>query len=196
MAEIWYTSDTHWNHLSMVEKKWRDFGTIAEMNEHMVTRWNENVRPDDHVWHLGDWGLGNVLHHIGLVHTLHGHIHLVPGNHDRVHPAHRDSYRWQKTFFDAGFESIQAFARRRIAGQSVLLSHFPYDGDNHDHNRYSQYRLRDEGDWLLHGHVHELWDVMGRQINVGVDVRNFTPVPQPVIEKVMFEQAVEADDSD
>lgn len=30
--------------------------------------------------------------------------------------------------------------------------------------------------WLLHGHVHDQWQVNGRQINVGVDVWDYRPV--------------------
>ena len=34
------------------------------------------------------------------------------------------------------------------------LSHFPYDGDFHDGDRYTEFRLEDKGVPLIHGHVH------------------------------------------
>lgn len=42
--------------------------------------------------------------------------------------------------------------------------------------RYPEYRLRDTGKPLLHGHVHDAWRVHGRQINVGLDQWDLRPV--------------------
>jgi calcineurin-like phosphoesterase family protein len=56
------------------------------------------------------------------------------------------------------------------------MTHFPYEGDSQERDRYSQARPRDEGDWLLHGHVHEAWRQRGRQINVGIDAWGGRPV--------------------
>lgn len=63
----------------------------------------------------------------------------------------------------------------------MLLSHFPYEGD-HDgrEDRYQQWRLRDEGAWLINGHVHGAWTLRNRQINVGVDKWLF-PIEQGVM---------------
>lgn len=173
---VWFTSDTHFNHRAMVEKQWRpQYKTIAEMNEDLITRWNRIVQPPDVVWHLGDWGLGDPFQHLPIVRRLNGTIHLVTGNHDRPWPGQRDSYRWQPTFLSAGFASVQTYARRRVLGQNVFLSHFPYRGDHLDRD-FSQYALADQGHFLLHGHVHTEWTERDRMINVGVDVRDFQPV--------------------
>jgi calcineurin-like phosphoesterase family protein len=53
---------------------------------------------------------------------------------------------------------------------------YPLHGDHTGETRYTQYRLRDDGLWLAHGHVHTEWAKRGRQVNVGVDVRNWTPM--------------------
>lgn len=174
---VWFTSDHHFNHVSMTEKGWRTgFRSVAEMNDLMVSRWNEVVSTKDQVWHLGDWALGDFREGLDMRKKLKGEIHLIPGNHDRCHPAHRDSYKWQKVYFEAGFVSVQPFARRRVSGQNVLLSHFPYAGDRHEEDRFEQFRLQDKGLWLIHGHVHELWKRRGKQINVGVDQWDYYPV--------------------
>ena len=60
----------------------------------------------------------------------------------------------------------------------ALGCHFPYEGDSHDHDRYPDHRPLDDGEWLLHGHVHQRWRVRGRMINVGVDVWDYAPVPE------------------
>ncbi len=56
-----------------------------------------------------------------------------------------------------------------IGGRSVDCSHFPYLGDSHDEDRFTEHRPLDKGDWLLHGHVHEVWRQNDQQINVGMD---------------------------
>lgn len=91
-------------------------------------------------------------------------------------PAHRTAHRHQRAWLSA-FESVQAYSRRRLDRNTyVLLSHFPYRGDHTEDERYAEYRLHDTGMWLVHGHVHDAWAQRGRQINVGVDVRNWSPI--------------------
>jgi calcineurin-like phosphoesterase family protein len=181
MSDVWFTSDTHFSHRAMVLNRWRpQFSTVDEMNDCMITRWNETVKPTDTVWHLGDWAMGNFYEAMLLRAKLHG-------NHDRAHPGYRDSYRWQREYFQAGFASVQPFARRRVNGQEVLLSHFPYTGDRHDEDRFEQFRLQDKGLWLIHGHVHEVWKIRDRQINVGVDQWDFKPVSLETIADILRE---------
>ena len=57
------------------------------MNAELIRRWNDTVRPDEVVLHLGDVALGPIEESITLTRQLHGRRFLVPGNHDRVSPA-------------------------------------------------------------------------------------------------------------
>lgn len=177
MTGVWFTADTHFNHRSMITNGWRPyFSSVEEMNEHIITKWNRVVGKRDTVWHLGDWGMGAVDVHLEILKRLNGTVHLIAGNHDQVWSGHRDSYRFQQRWMEAGFASVQSFARRKINGVQVLLSHFPYAGDHTTTERYAEYRLQDTGMPLIHGHVHDTWRVNGRQFNVGVDVNKFRPV--------------------
>ena len=74
-----------------------------------------------------------------------------------------------------------------IAGQRVLLSHFPYagGGDSHGEDRFSAHRLADGGGWLLCGHVHQSWRQRGRMINVGVDAWGGQPVAEPELAELI-----------
>lgn len=191
MSDLWFTADSHFGHRSMVERKWRPmFSTVAEMDQTMIENWNSTVAPSDAVWHLGDFGMGGMMHFLPLVSRLHGTKHLITGNHDHVWPGGRDSHKHQRAWLDAGWVSIQQYARRRIAGQSVLLNHFPYDVDDRHGASFKPYQPQDVGDWLLHGHVHDAWKVRGRQLNVGVDVNGFKPVHLDEIIQIMSDGPV------
>ena len=108
------------------------------------------------------------------------HLHLVAGNHDSVHPLHRRAHRKLDDYLRV-FQTVQPFARRRVEGHDVWLSHFPWHGGG-DHtavDRYSTVRLNDDGvSWLLHGHTHSLArvDLNRRMIQVGVDAWDLAPV--------------------
>jgi calcineurin-like phosphoesterase family protein len=97
---------------------------------------------------------------------------------------HRDAHRYQREFLEV-FDSVQAYARRRINGVQALLSHYPYAGAGSDHTdvpRYGQHRLPDLGAVLLHGHTHladqrlHLSDAGTPQVHVGVDAWAMKPV--------------------
>ncbi|WP_020662674.1 metallophosphoesterase family protein [Amycolatopsis benzoatilytica] len=185
-SAVYFTSDTHFDH-EMVAGL-RGFGAPAEHDEEIVARWNRTVSPGDEVWHLGDVGIGRLARSAPWLAQLNGTIHLVTGNHDAPWPGNRGAYRHQRAWLEH-FETVQAFARRKIAGQQVLLSHFPFTGDHTGEDRYTRYRLPDPGDtWLLHGHVHDEWKVNGRQINVGADVWDLAPVPLAAIEDLVRAQ--------
>lgn len=47
------TADTHYSHARISELAGRPFATVEEMNAELVDRWNDTVRPDDVVLHLG-----------------------------------------------------------------------------------------------------------------------------------------------
>lgn len=151
MSAVWFSSDTHFLHTMVASL--RGFGSSEEHDEAIITNWNRLVHPDDLVWHLGDVGLGNEGKVLETAARLNGRKHLVTGNHDACWPGHRTSRNRQRRWLEV-FESAQAFAKIRLDGRTVLLSHFPYEGDHTGEDRATQFRLRDEGEWLIHGHTH------------------------------------------
>jgi calcineurin-like phosphoesterase family protein len=204
MGRVWYTSDTHFDHTFVAGL--RGFATKEEHDAEIIRRWNSVVKWDDIVWHLGDVGMGRYARFRDQLSQLNGIIHLITGNHDEVFPGNRTAHQAQASWLKiAGsrFESVQAYARRKVGSYMFLLSHFPYDGDHTGADRYTQYRLRDEGMWLVHGHTHlkdklspamriapgtmsEPARWMGRQLHVGLDAWDLTPVSQ---EQVISEMA-------
>ena len=199
MTNVFFTSDTHFNHKLVAgirgflkdgmknpyselesdaaRKFLRENADVEAHNRTIISNWNSIVTPDDIVWHLGDVALGSWDDTTTCLGQLNGKKHLITGNHDRCWPGQRDGHTWQREYLRY-FESVQQYARRKIEGQAVFLSHFPYSGDHSIEDRYPQYRLRNEGDWLLHGHTHQSWKLSGlRQIHVGVDTWGLAPVP-------------------
>lgn len=151
---VWFTSDLHIGHEAVARMRvpWREVGYHDRM---LACGWDSVVKPDDQVWVLGDLTVGGteaVARALNWISDRPGVKHLIAGNHDPVHPMYRDSHRWLSAFGQV-FASVQPFARRKIGDHRVLLSHFPYVGDRGE-DRCSQYRLRDEGMPILHGHTH------------------------------------------
>ena len=87
MAATFLISDTHFGHekTCTVFKRedgspLRPFSCAEEMDEEMVKRWNERVRPNDKVYHLGDVVINRKYLHI--LSRLNGDKVLIRGNHD------------------------------------------------------------------------------------------------------------------
>jgi len=163
----WYTADLHFNHQFVAGT--RTFPTAEEHDELLIENFNRMLHKNDHLWILGDVFMGSVTEGLRQVSRLKGIKHLVLGNHDAAHPTHKKSHTHMRRFLEV-FETVHLHEQHRIAGYKVNLSHFPYKGDHADReDRHVQWRLKDEGLPLLHGHVHAEWLHNGRQANVGVD---------------------------
>lgn len=210
---VWFTSDLHLGHgLVAGYRGFEDVRTRRLMDEHsflvqsataehdtrLATNWDRMVDEDDIVWILGDLTVStDVLPMFDWIRARPGRKHLVLGNHDAIHPAHRDAQKRYAKAWDRShpFDSIQTFARRRVGQgrRQVLLSHFPYSAAP-DHHRednadfYAQYRLRDLGIPVLHGHTHRPEqtshsELATPQFHVGLDAHDLRPVHLSKIEE-------------
>lgn len=82
MNNVWFTSDHHFGHLNILtyQPDERPFSSVEEMNEAMILRWNEVVKPQDTVYHVGDFCFGRA--NIAIAGRLNGRKNLIMGNHD------------------------------------------------------------------------------------------------------------------
>jgi calcineurin-like phosphoesterase family protein len=87
MPAVWLVSDTHFGHekTCTVFKRedgspLRPFSSAEEMDEFMVKAWNERVRPNDKVYHLGDVVINRKA--LNTLRRLNGDKVLIRGNHD------------------------------------------------------------------------------------------------------------------
>ncbi|HVC14309.1 MAG TPA: hypothetical protein VND62_05555 [Acidimicrobiales bacterium] len=179
----YFTADQHFGHQNIIEYCGRPFHSFGEMNAVLVANWNTVVGPHDTVHVLGDVAMGRREESMPLIGRLAGHKILYPGNHDRCWYGHgQRALRLEQEYLDAGFDEIrQGPLAMTVGNREVLVCHLSYQGDSGESERYRKFSPVDEGMWLLHGHVHEKWRQQGRMVNVGVEVWDFTPVPEEVI---------------
>jgi calcineurin-like phosphoesterase family protein len=88
MPSVFLVSDTHFGHAGVCrfthpddpEIKLRPWDNADEMDEEMIRRWNDRVRPTDKVYHLGDVVINRKA--LKTLHRLNGDKVLIRGNHD------------------------------------------------------------------------------------------------------------------
>lgn len=119
MAQNWVTSDSHFDHENIIKYGERPFANKDEMNEMMVDLWNQRVKPEDTIYHLGDvtmhrGGKSEQDWLIRLIHRLNGHKRLLLGNHDHF-PI--------EAYVKAGFEKVRGTGQ--WFGNGIILSHYP-----------------------------------------------------------------------
>jgi calcineurin-like phosphoesterase family protein len=158
MVKIYVISDTHFGHENSLKwtdsegNKLRPFNTIEELNNTIITNWNNTVNEQDHVYHLGDVVIKK--EYLKLVKQLKGHKRLCLGNHD-CYP--------NKLYYEAGFKEL--YGVRVFPGLQAILTHIPIHPD-----------CLKEG-WInVIGHLHSNVEPDRRYINVSVEQINYTPV--------------------
>jgi len=86
MPAIFLTSDTHFGHAGVCHflreegTKLRPWDNPEDMDEEMVKRWNDTVRPNDKVYHLGDVVINRKA--LKILDRLNGDKVLIKCNHD------------------------------------------------------------------------------------------------------------------
>lgn len=133
MQNTFLISDTHFGHLGMCQflrddgTKLRPWSTPEEMDEELVKRWNEVVRPADKVYHLGDVVINRK--YLPILDRLNGDKILIKGNHDI----------FKLKDYTAHFRDIRAYH----VVDKLIFSHIPIHPDS---------KSRFVGN--VHGHLH------------------------------------------
>ena len=172
-VNIWFTSDTHFGHRNILKFCNRPWDTVEEMDAALIENWNRVVKPEDIVFHLGDFAYATNGRWKEIINSLNGHIYLIVGNHDELrYPGHQT--------FDL-FEGVASQLLLDIDGRYVYLNHYPflcYGG---------VYREPNHAVIQLYGHVHSNQNNENKdtsrldmtfpyQYDVGVDNNNYYPI--------------------
>ena len=164
---IWFTSDLHFGHDRDFIYKPRGFKSLSEMNAIQLQNWNKLVQPDDDIYVLGDFFLGNDFDFIrNTLAKLQGKIHLIIGNHDTDVKIHM----YQET---PNIVEIVYATRLTYHGITLYLSHYPsITMNNNDFpNKQKVYNL--------FGHTHskeKFYYFIPYMYNVSVDAHDNCPV--------------------
>lgn len=164
----WFTSDLHLNHDNIRGYCNRPFESVEEMNEALITRWNDRVSEGDTVYVVGDMFLGRPEDAAPLVKRLKGHKVLILGNHDRS----------RRTMLECGFH--ETWQRKNVQlqdGRRALLAHKPLPA-----------AVIDMYDLQVHGHRHSGPIVSGRKVNACVDLWEFRPFSEDELCAVELEK--------
>ena len=164
---IYFTSDLHFNHPRILEyeKITRPFSSLTEMNETLITNWNNVVKPEDTVYVLGDFVLGDPKLIPEFLNRLNGTIKLIRGNHDT--PAKLKVYQ------ELGIE-IKDIEYLTYKGRFFILCHFPIASEE-----FMQMVVNDNSEVInVYGHVHSNARKGFYQgtYHIGVDTNNLTPI--------------------
>lgn len=166
MADHYFISDTHFGHDAIIRYCGRPFKNAEEMDQTLVDRWNKIVRPQDHIYHLGDVTMkrssADKEEFIRLIQRLNGHKRLLLGNHDQF-PV--------RYYLEAGFEKIKAYHKF----EDLYFSHIPIHPES-----------AGKSAGLVHGHIHQnkaypsaYSELMGQKVpyvNISVEAIDYTPV--------------------
>jgi calcineurin-like phosphoesterase family protein len=121
MPAVFLTSDTHFGHAGVCRftrrdgvTKLRPWTDPEEMDEAMVQRWNDRVRPNDKVYHLGDVVMSRKS--LSIMDRLNGDKVLIRGNHD--------------IFKDEDYRKYFRELRAYHVMNGMILSHIPIHSES------------------------------------------------------------------
>lgn len=151
---IYFTSDTHFNHAKVIEYCARPYPNTDAMNTAIIDNWNARVTPEDTIYHLGDFAMGQLKYAPALFDRLKGRKVLIKGNHD---PKKVRALPWA--------EVHEGPLQISIGSQLVVMLHYPMVSWNH----------KSHGAIHLHGHSHGSLPGTRQRVDVGVDCWDMKP---------------------
>lgn len=187
----WFTSDQHFGHEAIIGYCDRPFPNSVEMDEALIKNYNKLVQDNDVVYFLGDTGWNKQGSLKRIIERLKGRKILILGNHCSA---------GRNTYLNMGFNAVLDNATISIGKHRVSMAHHPTRTYSELFRLFCLYtkkmllkgkgpiaiyqRLKREwehyvpfkSDYHLCGHIHLAFVTRGKNINVGVDVRDFKPI--------------------
>ncbi|MGU3465574.1 metallophosphoesterase [Methylobacterium sp. C33D] len=164
MSRQLFVADTHFGHVGILSPRMqnpRPFVSIEEHDAALVANWNAVVRPEDTVWHLGDFCYRCPEERArAIFRRLNGRKLLVRGNHDKVGAR----MPWDGPVLDVA----RTVVPDPVTGVPVGIFMFHY--------ACRVWPRMHRGDIHLYGHSHGTLPGTAASTDVGVDCFGFRPV--------------------
>lgn len=181
---LFFTSDTHFDHYNIARCCNRPFEDRKSMNEGLIDKWNVTVPEDGIVVHCGDFMLPhkeNIKYYWKYIKRLNGTIYLTRGNHDRILLGVYDIDGNRFDISDATVKNAKLVVVDMMMIKigvdiEIFAQHYP--------------SLTFNGNYQVFGHIHTHSDglchnmadnyvrpwLKTNQYDVGVDQNNYRPI--------------------
>ena len=181
-TNVFFISDLHLFHDNICKgsSKWgsdsekflRPFNNGSEMAEKILKNINDTVKPEDHLFLLGDISF-NKLRTVEILDQIKcKNIYLVLGNHDKDIETNKTVY---KSYFKCIADRIELeITTSKTTTTKYILDHYPI----------FSWKGLNRGVILLHGHIHsplQYWEDYpdlnwGKHLDVGCESMDYKPI--------------------
>lgn len=173
--EIFFISDTHFGHANIIKFANRPFANVTEMDEALLSSWNETVGVGDIVYHLGDVYFDQGWKSFDRVH---GTVELIMGNHD--HPWDKpimnrvNKIHWWKKFVA---NELNPFVLTHAPlERSQLINYHLTSGPKTDDTKFKDEPANPIYFTNVHGHIHDKYSPAGPYLNISVEQTDYKPI--------------------
>lgn len=101
---LYVTADLHLGHKNIIEYENRPFASTDEMDKTIIGNFNNIIKPDDVIYHIGDYCIGKPDRYLE---KFTGNWFFLWGNHDKA------------------FSYIPYSISLKYAGRLIVMCHFP-----------------------------------------------------------------------
>lgn len=171
MSNTWFIADPHFGHKNIIAYENRPYGSVAEMDEDIIDKWNSVVSKHDKIYILGDLSFYDNSRTAQIVAKLKGKKYLILGNHDKKNV---------QVYYNMGFHRV--YDHPIILDDFWMLSHKPlYTNTNMPYAN-------------IFGHVHgnkAYTNYSLQSFCVSVERINYTPISLEQIKNMIKEKNLE-----
>lgn len=152
-------SDTHWGHANVIKFDNRPFDNVNQMDEALINNWNSVVKPEDTIYHLGDFAFATEERICRILSRLNGNKIFIFGNHDKA---------MRSSEVRKYFELMTPYLEVKYNGEMICMMHYPMARWNKSHR----------GAYHIHGHEHGNYKYPEkyRAMDVGAPCIGYTPI--------------------
>lgn len=159
-----YISDLHFGHANAIKFDNRPFTDVDEMDHCLIENWNSRVQKGDDVYIVGDFAFRNDKDAVWYLDRLHGHKHLVIGNHDHHTLKNEEAMK--------RFVTVDKIMHIKDGGKQIILCHYPI----------AEWAWYYRGSWLIYGHIHsnrgmayQFMKTQDHALNAAACINNYIP---------------------